>query len=114
MNDPKQIDLFKRPRMRGPRGMSLDALIFLGVAGNPRRWATPAWVIFQHYRDGITVREFLTLAGKKATANLKHDATHGYIVVDGYEPLPKRKKVLKPAPKPVYSVESDVVMEYIE
>ena len=99
-------------KARGPRGVPETAVIS-NVVPNPKREGSKAQRVFAHYRDGMTVGEFvesLKTEGldKEATPNLVYDAKHGFIQIEGYnpgeiiQPKPKAEKKAKPAKvKPV-------------
>lgn len=94
------------PRARGPRGVAEDAVITLGVEGNPKREGSKAHAAFSHYVDGMTVGEYCDAMeaaelGKEATPNLVYDAAHGFISIEGYEGNGELKvKEPKPAKEP--------------
>ena len=93
-------------KARGPRGVPETAMIS-NVVPNPKREGSKAQRVFAHYRDGMTVGEFvesLKTEGldKEATPNLVYDAKHGFIQIEGYnpgeiiQPKPKAEKKAKP------------------
>lgn len=93
-------------KMRGPRGVTEDAVITLNVEGNPKREGSKAFQAFSHYEDGMTVGAYCDAMeasglGKEATPNLVYDAAHGFIAIEGYEGNGELKiKEPKPAKEP--------------
>jgi hypothetical protein len=90
--------------VRGPKGVALDALIFVKAASNPKRPGSKAHAAFSAYSDGMTVQNYMDTVGAEATPNLVYDAAHGFIQIEGYTPAkpfvpkPKAEKAPK-APK---------------
>lgn len=84
---------------RGPKGVENSARITLLVDSNPKRPGSKAYGVFALYEDGMTVQDFLDRAGKAATPNLVYDAAHGFIAVEGYQPVPvvRKARAAKPA-----------------
>lgn len=92
-------------KSRGPRGVP-DTAVISGVVPNPKREGSKAQQVFAHYRDGMTVAEFVESLkadglDKEATPNLVYDAKHGFIKIEGYDPgeivVAKPKAEKKPA-----------------
>ena len=81
---------------RGPKGVALDALIFLQVKDNPKRPGSKAHAVFSQYVDGMTVQQFLDAVGNAATPNLVYDAAHDFIKIEGYNPESVAKKERAP------------------
>lgn len=80
-------------RLKGPRGVEMNATITLLVAGNPKRAGSKAYDRFQGYQDGMTVEQ--ALEAGVTTPDLVYDSKHGFISIEGYDP----GQIIEPKPR---------------
>lgn len=93
----------KKPAIgvRGPKGVALTAKITVLAATNPKRLGSKSHVMFDKYVNGMTIQEWIDVAGDFATPAIVYDTKHGFISVEGYvvEVLPPKAPREPKAPK---------------
>lgn len=84
--------------VRGPKGVALTAKITVLAATNPKRPNSKSYTMFDKYVSGMTIQEWIDVAGDFATPAIVYDTKHGFISVEGYTPEvlpPKAPRVAK-------------------
>ena len=77
-SDPLEPKEPKEPR--APRDNN-DNRIIATVKDNPKRPSSKAYARYAHYKVGMTVKEFVELAGPEGLADIKYDSTKGFITL---------------------------------